>query len=224
MKIEKLNYFEKALTEEFSQDDITIEVHYKHESNWFNLTKQLDPSDPLIKELETTKNKSTTHHPSKSITAHFFFEKIDTVVSLSFTKPPRSEKKTKCRSRIEKAKESSFNAYKVSHNPLTFLLAKDAFKERLTNSIQEFNSETPEDTEIQENKTPKLLAVLALDIDFFKQVNDTWGHLYGDQVLKIFAKRLDDTARHISEQPDNNVSIYVWTPIRRRVPDINRSF
>jgi diguanylate cyclase len=39
------------------------------------------------------------------------------------------------------------------------------------------------------------LAFAILDIDFFKQVNDTHGHGGGDQVLKSFAQALTDTLR-----------------------------
>lgn len=44
-----------------------------------------------------------------------------------------------------------------------------------------------------ENK--KAFAVLMVDIDHFKAVNDTHGHLVGDQVLKIFSKRLKHNLR-----------------------------
>jgi diguanylate cyclase (GGDEF)-like protein len=44
-------------------------------------------------------------------------------------------------------------------------------------------------------RTDKPFAVLMLDIDHFKNVNDTFGHAAGDEVLKAFTQSVKDTTR-----------------------------
>ncbi|HVR44933.1 MAG TPA: diguanylate cyclase, partial [Thermoanaerobaculia bacterium] len=40
------------------------------------------------------------------------------------------------------------------------------------------------------------LSLALIDIDFFKKVNDTWGHAAGDAVLKVVAGLFTDSIRH----------------------------
>ena len=44
-------------------------------------------------------------------------------------------------------------------------------------------------------RTQKPLAVLFMDLDGFKAINDTHGHAMGDELLRVMAKRLVETVR-----------------------------
>lgn len=68
---------------------------------------------------------------------------------------------------------------------LTGLLNSRAFYERLGEEHERF----------KRAKSP--YSLLMLDIDHFKEVNDTFGHLAGDQVLRGVAYRIESTVREV---------------------------
>jgi len=68
--------------------------------------------------------------------------------------------------------------YQAYHDVLTGLPNRLLFKDRLAQSIS------------RGKLHPKKIAILFMDIDNFKDINDSLGHLYGDETLKIIAKRL----------------------------------
>lgn len=65
-------------------------------------------------------------------------------------------------------------------DPLTGLANRQALSERLERILK--GSRRSDDSE--KNTLP---SICMLDIDFFKRVNDDYGHLYGDEVLLLFS-------------------------------------
>lgn len=70
------------------------------------------------------------------------------------------------------------------HDPLTGLLNRRSL-------IQEMNREYGRVLRCENYP----VGLLMLDIDHFKRVNDTYGHAVGDEVLKVFARRILEQLR-----------------------------
>ncbi len=51
------------------------------------------------------------------------------------------------------------------------------------------------ETELKRATDENLMALLMIDIDYFKRINDTYGHRAGDQALRIIAERLRKEVR-----------------------------
>ena len=73
--------------------------------------------------------------------------------------------------------------WRAFHDSLTGLPNRALFLDRLEHAVQERRLATGP------------LAVLLLDLDDFKAVNDTYGHAVGDQLLLDVAERVDDLLR-----------------------------
>ena len=69
---------------------------------------------------------------------------------------------------------------KASKDPLTDIFNPGRLETEISNSIEGYNSDG------------KAVSFMMLDIDFFKKVNDEFGHSVGDFVLKAFVKVVND--------------------------------
>ncbi len=69
------------------------------------------------------------------------------------------------------------------HDPLTKLANRTLFADRVDQALR------------RSRRNPAPLSVLFLDLDDFKNVNDTMGHSAGDQLLRVLANRLSSSLR-----------------------------
>ncbi|MBC7620334.1 MAG: GGDEF domain-containing protein [Candidatus Saccharibacteria bacterium] len=74
-------------------------------------------------------------------------------------------------------------AHMAQHDALTGLPNRALFDDRLKQAM------------VQANRNGGRMALLYLDLDHFKPVNDTWGHAVGDVLLKAVAQRMHDSVR-----------------------------
>ena len=71
----------------------------------------------------------------------------------------------------------------ATKDPLTGILNRQAFMERFAGEL------------VYARRNDTFINIVMIDVDDFKQVNDTWGHPCGDLVLKEIARLLSDEKR-----------------------------
>ena len=75
--------------------------------------------------------------------------------------------------------------YQANHDPLTDLPNRILFIDRLQQSI------------IHAEKNSKQVALLFIDLDHFKEINDSLGHHVGDKILIEFTNRIEKKVRQL---------------------------
>lgn len=74
-------------------------------------------------------------------------------------------------------------AYLAQHDALTGLANRELFRDRLAESL------------IKAERNERMVGILYIDLDGFKNVNDAHGHDTGDRLLTLVAERLDSCVR-----------------------------
>lgn len=83
----------------------------------------------------------------------------------------------------ERKRREEYIRYRAYHDALTDLPNRHLFNDRLNQAL------------LSARRSGEMLAVMFLDLDRFKEVNDTLGHDAGDQLLQEVARRLHDCVR-----------------------------
>jgi len=83
------------------------------------------------------------------------------------------------------------NEKEIIHDNLTGLYTRKYFSEKVENDIAGLLKETEE----KRKEGYQVLSILFCDLDDFKKINDTYGHSFGDQILKRVSEILQENVR-----------------------------
>jgi len=86
---------------------------------------------------------------------------------------------------VERKRAEERIAYLAQYDPLTGLANRALFRDRLTQALS------------RADRNGRLVALLFLDLDRFKAINDTLGHDAGDQLLQAVTERLKGSMRKV---------------------------
>ena len=85
---------------------------------------------------------------------------------------------------VERKRSEERLSYLARYDHLTQLANRSLFRDRLEQALA------------RANRNGSLVALMFLDLDGFKTVNDTLGHACGDELLKEAARRIEGNVRH----------------------------
>ena len=113
---------------------------------------------------------------------HPFFEDENETIVSAYVVSARdiTEKKENEDKLIASERELEFLAH---HDVLTGLPNRTVLNDRITHALD------------NANRSGTLIAVCFIDLDNFKKINDSFGHSYGDDILKQLSQRLEEAIR-----------------------------
>lgn len=130
--------------------------------------------------FSTRVEQSDTESAFKSSLKELIFEVKKIESSSTMLEDRLNSANEEVKSLQSKLKETEWFA---TTDALTGLWNRRSFEEKL---LQQTESS---------NNNGQVLSLIMLDIDHFKRVNDTYGHLTGDDLLRVIAKTLKDYVR-----------------------------
>jgi diguanylate cyclase (GGDEF)-like protein len=213
----QLSLYEAFLTDIHSDAAVsnavkTFAVFRKSDGKWYNESGVEESADAVIANLDATIARKRWHSSGDPET-FFYIQSVEAVLVAMFASPPRNATQNHFSEEITRVLNASQNAFRATHDSKTGLHNAEAFEQTLIETLGEavVGSQTKGVIAADPSQSPRTVTVLMFDIDHFKQVNDAFGHSYGDVVLEIVALR----ARRCAADQARNLGYRVAPTVAR---------
>ena len=211
MKLAQFRHFAKQIREEPPGKAVSIEIYRLTEGKWFDCDDQEISTLSLIKSLNRTFSVKT-HWRNKNTNDVFFpIEQIESVAVATFTTAIQHSTRASFNKILRERLNVCINEFDATHDHLTDLLNRGQFDKQLISELVSNRDEGNTSAINQNTQTPSVVLV-TVDIDNFKSVNDTHGHLFGDVVLRCIASRLQKAADTLLAETEGRVRLHVARP------------
>lgn len=196
----------RFLIDEIRKDELvlsftdTITFYRFFNERWYDEADEFCSDPKLITQLEYTRTTEHSWRNPKSTSAFCWIDDLAAVAVSDFSSPPKKKTYDSLKNRIVRAIQVAGDSYGVAHDELTGLLSRRGFTDHAKKEINSLKEERALSSNEELASTQDHVSLVSFDADHFKQINDSFGHQYGDVVLKTLALRVEGACQQIRKE------------------------